>query len=251
MVVDATALATFNGEQPPELGAPEPPRVPWLNEDGSPKYGLKGDGSPRRSPAGPGRPRKDASEQPRTTEAPPPGTPATGPRDYTEDLQSAGTAIWVGLSSMPWTRAHARLWVSQVPGLAAGLNAGAQHNPAVRRRVEKIAGEGSVLWVLPLATSVASLAAGSWQLLQNAQLRDQLAAANDQAFSAFVEQQARAMGLDPDPGPTTPGSETPSDSEATVCEDPSHDQYGHTGCPECQAASSTSPGSSEMYSPVV
>lgn len=32
--------------------APAPPRQPWLNEDGTPKYGTKADGTPKRGPGG-------------------------------------------------------------------------------------------------------------------------------------------------------------------------------------------------------
>jgi hypothetical protein len=202
-VVDQSALAAFNGE-PAEPAAAPPPKLPPVDgADPEAPFGRKPDGTPRRSRPGPGRGnRKDPADEPRTTSTPPPPPPPappaakSEPRDYTADLQGAGTAVWVGLSSTPWTKAHAWLWRSQIGGLAAGLNEGAQHNAAVRRYVEKIAGEGSVLWVLPVATSVASLAVGSWQLLQDKQLREKLGAVNDEAFGEFVMEQAKAMGLD-------------------------------------------------------
>jgi len=204
-VVDQTALAAFNGDPPTSLDAAPPPKLPPPDgADPEAPFGRKADGSPRKSRPGPGRGhRATGADKPRTGELPaeakkPARQSASEPEDYTGALQDAGMAIWVGLSSMPWTGAHAALWRSHVPGLAAALNAGAQQNPAVRRQVTKLTGEGGWLWVVPLAASVSSLAAGSWQILKDQQLRGELKAKNDEMFVAFVEEQVKAMSPDPE-----------------------------------------------------
>jgi hypothetical protein len=210
-VVDQTALAVFNGEPAEQLAAAPPPKLPPPDgADPDAPFGRKADGTARRARPGPGRGHrgKDPADKPRTGELPagpqkPGKQSASDPRDYTEALQSAGLAVWVGLSSTPWTGAHAALWRSHVPVLADALNTGAQQNPAVRRQVEKLTGEGGWLWVLPLAASVSSLAAGSWQILKDRDLRAQLKATNDAMFEAFVEEQVKAMGLATEPDPAT------------------------------------------------
>jgi hypothetical protein len=208
--------------------ADAPPVVPWLNEDGTPKWGTKKDGTPRRAKPGPGAPKRNpAEQQPRTTDqasstpGQDPGNlqPAPAAHDYTGAFRDAGLTIWMGLSAIPFTTGHAFLLHSQIPALATGLNAGAQKNPWLARQAAKLeAGEG-YLWVIPLTVPLASLAMGSWQLIRDQDLRRELGGRNDQLFQAFVTEQAKAAGLNLDdpqgaqepqedpnasPGPTVP-----------------------------------------------
>lgn len=198
--LDADAAA-----QPP---AEAPPMVPWLNEDGSPRWGLKADGTPRRSKPGPGAPKRNGTEKPRTT-AKLPSTPAPKAdklqpageaRDYTAAFRDAGLTVWMALSSVPYTTGHAFLLHSQIPALATGLNQGAAKNPWLRKQADRLeAGEG-YLWVIPLTVPLVSLAMGSWQLIRDSATRQQLGAQNDALFQEFVIEQARAAGMEiPDP----------------------------------------------------
>lgn len=204
------ALNADAGSHP---SADPPPRVPWLNEDGSPRWGSKPDGTPRRSKPGPGAPKRSDAEKPRTTDKAP-STPSAAPgksqpsapaeaKDYTTAFRDAGLTIWMGLSSIPWTTGHAYLLHSQIPALATGLNQGAQKNAWLQKQAGKLeAGEG-YLWLIPLTVPLVSIAMGSWQLIRDGDLRRNLGAQNDQMFQAFIVEQARAAGMDI-PEPETP-----------------------------------------------
>lgn len=185
--------------------AEAPPMVPWLNEDGTPRWGVKADGTPRRSKPGPGAPKRSDAEKPRTTDKPastpakePPKSqpaPAGPPKDYTEDIGGALTLVWMGLASVPFTRAHAAIVRGQTPAMVPAWNQAAQQNPTVRKYVEKLSGEGSWAWVIPVTIVTVPLAAGMWQVTRDRDLRQQLAAQTEKDFAEFITEQARAAGM--------------------------------------------------------
>lgn len=200
--------------------AEAPPRAPWLNEDGSPKYGLKADGTPRKSPAGPGRPRND--DKARTTDkadepggqAPPggaqqPQAPAAV-RDYTTELQDTGMALWMVMSVVPGAGGYAAAWVDSVPDLAAAWNIGAQKNATVRGYVQKFSGEGNWTWVIPVTATSVSAAMSFLAVARNPELRRAAAAENKIQFEAYMTRLMTQLR------PQQPGSEA-SDSPS---EDP-------------------------------
>jgi len=202
--------------------APPPPRVPWLNEDGSARWGYKADGSPRKAKPGTGRPPRDDSERPRTSDKPPSGAPAgetpkgqssTSAKDYSEDIGGALTMVWMGLASVPFTRAHAAIVRAQTPAMVPPWNVAAQQNPTIRKYVEKLSGEGSWAWVIPVTVVTTPLVAGMWQVTRDKNLRGQLAAQTEKDFAEFIVAQARAAGMDV---PTQePEQETPSAESET------------------------------------
>lgn len=208
--------------------APPPPRVPWLNEDGSARWGYKEDGSPRRSKPGTGRPPKDGTDKARTTDKPPPQTPAGGgqsgpdshaagqPRDYSEDIGGALTMVWMGLASVPWTRGHAAIVRAQTPAMVPAWNTAAQQNATVRRYIEKLSGEGSWAWVIPVTIVTLPLAAGMWQVTRDRDLRAGLAAQTEKDFAAFIAEQARAAGMDIPETTSEPQSGFSTDAQGTT-----------------------------------
>lgn len=199
-----------------------PPRVPWLNDDGTPKYGFKADGvTPKRGPGGPGRGNKrSTAEKPRAAERPLADAKGTGvvhaaaaaapsaPRDYTDEIAGGLTMLWMGTASIRWTKAHAAIIRAQTPALVPALNTAAQQNPTIRQGIEKLSGEGSWAWVIPLVVATTPLATGFWQVTRNSQLRAELAAQTDQEFAAFIMEQARAAGMTI-PELTPPAEQTP------------------------------------------
>jgi hypothetical protein len=180
--------------------AAAPPREPWLNDDGTPKYGLKEDGSPRRTRPGPGRAGKTPKDDPgaaRVSE--PPAEPITGRvvKDYTEDLIGAGTLLWLGLAAAGPTKPTAALFRAQLPELAPAWNTAAQHNPQIRRFVETyLAGDGSWAWVIPVTMATVPLITGSVVLLRDRELRGKAAAQTEKDLAAYLEETRAAMGGD-------------------------------------------------------
>jgi hypothetical protein len=179
------ALAADAARTDPE----PPPRAPWLNEDGSARWGTKADGSPRKSRPGPGRGGKDGKA--RTETPPPPGTAGGGgstpARSYREELEGASTVIWLGLAMTPPTRPYATLWASQSEGQVAAWDKAAQASPAVRGFVERyLAGGSHLAWIGPVALSTIPLAAGVGALLRNPELRAQLAAQAEADLGAYM-----------------------------------------------------------------
>lgn len=199
--------------------APPPPRVPWLNDDGSARWGYKANGEPRKAKPGTGRPPRDDSDKPRTSDKPPPepGTPAEGAhnpqsggssqRDYTEDIGGALTMVWMGLASVPWTRGHAAVFRAQTPAMVPAWNTAAQQNAKVRYYVEKLSGEGSWAWVIPVTIVTAPLLTGFWEVTKNRSLRANLAAQTERDFAEFIVAQAKAAGME------VPEPEAQQDSE--------------------------------------
>lgn len=185
-----------------EPAAEPPPRVSWLNEDGSPRYGLKADGTPRKSKPGTGRPRSD--DKPRTTPQLPPGSesPAreksrgTPGRDYTDDIGAALSMAWMGMASIPFTRAHAAIVRAHTPALVPAWNTAAQHNATIRGYIEKMSGDGNLAWVIPVTVVTTPLVIGMWQVTRDPQLRAELAAQTEKEFRAFIREQAQAAGID-------------------------------------------------------
>ena len=203
-VLDADAAA-----QP---AAPPPPRrEPPPDATADAPWGFKADGTPRKGPPGPGRPRKDKADEARTTGQEPASTPAQDPAklqpaaDYSDDIGAALTMVWMGMASIPWTRAHAAIVRIQTPQLVPAWNAAAQQNATIRRYVLKLSGEGSWAWVLPVTITTVPLVLGMWQVTRDPELRAQLAARTEQEFAAFIAEQAAAAGI------TMPGA---GDAEA-------------------------------------
>jgi hypothetical protein len=144
--------------------AEPPPRVPWLLEDGSPRWGVKADGTPRRAHAGPGAPKKDADKA-RTTDTPArdtvvKSTAVAVPKDYSGDLEGSLTMLWLAMGTIPPTQTYAVVIHEATPALVPALNAAAQENEVVRKYVSYLGGTGSYSWALPLAMALAPVAAG-------------------------------------------------------------------------------------------
>lgn len=202
--------------------AEPPPRASWLNEDGSPRWGVKADGTPRKARPGTGRPRND--DKPRTTRELPPGSesPAreqsrgTPGRDYTDEIGAALSMAWMGMASVPFTRAHAAVIRAHTPALIPAWNTAARHNAAIRGAIEKMSGDGNLAWVIPVVVVTTPVALGMWQVTRNGELRAELAAQTEQDFRAFITEQAQAAGIELDhlgedgwPRDETPEGEAP------------------------------------------
>lgn len=207
------ALAADAGAPAPDA-APAPPRVDVDPEaphgraaDGTPlaPHGFKADGTPRRNSPGPGRGRK-GPEAARVAVSGAPTAPGGSPAaaDYTDDLMTLGTTLWVGASSLkggrllgfplPDCRPYAALWHAQLPQQAAAWNVAAQQNPTVRGYVKKFTGEGAMTWVIAVAVAGAGFAAGCAEIARgDAATRDRLAAVNDMKMQAFIAEQTAAL----------------------------------------------------------
>jgi hypothetical protein len=204
--------------------ADPPPRVPWLLEDGSPRWGTKADGTPRKSNPGTGRPPKaNADDKARSTDRapePPKEEPkahsSASSEDYTDDIGGALTMIWMGLAATPWTKGHAAVVRLYTPQMAPAWNTAAQQNATVRKYVKKLSGEGSWGWVLPVTIVTTPLLTGFWQVTRDRDLRAQLAAQTEKDFATFLQEQARAAGMDVDSssGTSTSTEAGPSPSGA-------------------------------------
>lgn len=204
--------------------ADPPPRVPWLNDDGSPRWGTKADGSPRKSNPGTGRPPKNADDKARSTDkAPDPPQvpkPSSNPdaRDFTDDIGAALTMVWMGTAAIPWTKAHAAVIRLYTPNMAPAWNTAAQQNATVRKYVLKLSGEGSWSWVLPVTIVTTPLLTGFWQVTRDADLRRELAAQTEKDFATFLAEQAKAAGMtvpEPESGTTGSPSEGPENPETS------------------------------------
>ena len=175
--------APVDGDEVPEY--PAPPR-----KDPAP-FGVKADGSPRQRKPGPGRGNR-AEDKPRTARSVP-KTPAKGKpaaesdRDYTDTLTGFGSAVWMGLASVPvkHSQAFAAVWQAQLPAQVAAWNKAAQQDATVRRMVEKL--EGGPTWVIGVAIATAPLVGGALAIVRDPQARDQLAARTGEEFAGFLE----------------------------------------------------------------
>lgn len=207
-------------DAPPRQATSADPEAPHgRDENGKPlaPHGIGKNGRPRIKPAGPGR-GKTRDAQPRVTGKTAAAVATTGQppagRDYSEDLAGLGLSVWVGASALkggrlpvvkvpvPDLRPFAYVWHAELGRGVAAWNNAAQHSPAVRGWVEKLAGEGSWQWVIGVGIWSANLLAGFQELAakENAGLRAQAAAANDANLQAFLaEQLAAADG----PAPAT------------------------------------------------
>lgn len=228
------ALRTDAAASPPEH--PGPPRqdsaadpdAPHGRDDaGTPlaPFGInKRTKRPNLKPGGPGRGHK-SDDKPRvtgagTTAAAAPakgagGQPAAAGRDYSEDLAGFGMGIWMGASAVkggrlplikipvPDLRPYAYVWHDQLPRGVAAWNTAAQQNAAVRRWVDKLAGEGSWAWVLGVGIWGSNFLAGCQELAakQNGELRKMAAEANDTNMEAFLAAQLQAAAQTPAPAP--------------------------------------------------
>jgi hypothetical protein len=214
VTVDPAALdAAFEGaldsDASTHTAAPPPPRTPWLNEDGSPKYGLKADGSPKKGAGGPGRGHKARPESaPRgSTKAPATAAPAPAagkvapaapgePKDYTDDISGALFLGWMGLASTPWTKPQAAVVKNCTPQMVPAWNTAAQQNATVRTWVEKLSGEGSWAWLLPVTMTTAPLALGIWESIRDKAARAALTAQTEADWQEFLQATAEAHGLE-------------------------------------------------------
>src|SRR5579862_3668406 len=183
----------LNTDAAAAAGPAEPPKTPWLNPDGSARYGTKADGTPRRSPAGPGRgktkddkPRADTEQDKPADGKPAPSAPVPV-ADYTADLEETGLAVWMVLSCVPFLQAHAAVWNAQVPPMARAWSHAAQRNAAVRKYVERLTGEGGWTWVIPVTVATMPLALNSLAILRDPKLRAELAASNQVNFAEYLK----------------------------------------------------------------
>jgi hypothetical protein len=236
-VLDADAAAAPAAPAPPARPRPADAteEAPW---------GFKADGTPRKGPPGPGRPRKDPDSKPRTAEEPAPAAPAApgsavaliDERSYEEEITSGITTVWMGLSAIPFTQAHAAVLNRNAGELIPALNKAAQQNDSVRKYVLKLSGEGKWAWVLPVAMVTTPLAIGFFQVTVNKDLRAELKAENQVNFRAFLLDQARAAGMTI---PDDPGQPQPQEQE------PGPDLSGQSAGPEDSTPASSSASSSE------
>lgn len=206
------ALAADAGQQAPS-DVPAPPRIdrdpeaPFGRDEGGgliAPHGLRADGKPRLNPAGPGRGKTGAVDKPRVTSGPvaPPGTTVavSGKPDYTDDLMTLGSTVWVGMSALkggrllgvrvPDCRPYAALWNAQLPQQAAAWNAAAQQNPTVRGYVTKFTGEGSMTWLIGVAVAGAGFLAGCVEIAKaDPDKKAAIAAVNDAKMQQFIADQ--------------------------------------------------------------
>lgn len=189
----------------PEVVAPAPPRKPDPAEVAErpkpkPRAKPKGDDTPRVAPAAETAPLPEGK--------------------YAEGLMASGEMAWLALSlnkgiaigkrktpegirpllALPDTRPYAAMFRQHLPALAKTWGDAAKQNATVRKYVSKIAGDGDGSWVLGVAFSSAMFAMGCATIAraENAELRAQLAAANDQAVGEYMQQMAAALGLGAD-----------------------------------------------------
>lgn len=198
--LSAKFQAALDGDAQAHADVPPPPkRESWLNEDGTPRWGLKADGTPRRSPPGPGRP-KDRDDKPRTEDAPAAApAAAAAPRaevpagTYTEALSDTGVGVWMVMSSLPGMGSYAAVFGAQVDSMARAWDLAARKNAAVRRKVERLSGEGDWTWVIPVTISTMPVLIGSFALLRDPKARAELAAQNKIQFEVYMRQMIAAM----------------------------------------------------------
>lgn len=191
---------------PPRVAESADPDAPHGRaDDGTPNapYGLKSDGKPRLKPAGPGRGHKSAGDKPREIDKPPEAKTPAAAGDYTDQLTTLATAVWIGGSAFqggtlpllkvrtPDLRAYAMLWHQQMPAHIAAWNAACQQSPAVRGWVGKFGGEGGMSWVIGVGVVSANFLAAATELAkkENAELRAQFADANGRALAEFLAAQ--------------------------------------------------------------
>lgn len=203
---------------------PPPPKTPWLNEDGTPKYGFKADGvTPKKGPGGPGRPKTDDAGKARegppgaSTPAgdPPKPQPAEGERDYSGDIEGIAFLAWMATASTPWTKAQAAIIKNATPMLVPSWNSAAQHNSTIRSWVEKFSGAGGLAWIPPVVASTTALSVGLWESMRNPQVRAGLAGQTAQDWQDFIAETARANGMTP-PGENGSGPQPQPGSPSTA-----------------------------------
>lgn len=191
------ALAKDAGIPAPaaETVMPAPPRKPDPSETPAPAR-------PARKP----RPAKD--DRPRVAEAaPPPPSDAKG--DYTEGLTNLGGQVWFAASALrggripvlniplPDARPYAFAFRQQLPTLVAAANEAAKQNSTVRRHVVKWTGDGSMSWVLGAGIAVMGVLGSLVEIGKApAEVRAQLAEANDAAVAAELQKIVKAMGFE-------------------------------------------------------
>ena len=209
VVVDPGALEeAFQGaldtDAAAHQSAPAPPRQPWLNEDGSPKYGLKADGTPKKGPGGPGRGNRRTGDTAPRGDAPAASTPAPGAvnlqsgvaADYSDDIAGALFLAWMGLASTPWTRAQAAVVKNSTPQMVPAWNSAAQQNATIRAWVTKLSGEGSWAWIIPVTMTTTPLVLGIWESIRDKEARAALNAQTKIDWDEFLAETAKAHGLE-------------------------------------------------------
>lgn len=200
-LADEDIAGAFDAALAADAGAPAPaaePAAPAPPRRADPADVVK----PKPKP----RPRKpSADEQPRV--APVEESAPLPAGKYAEGLQSFGEGIWlvasmnqgikIGPISTPDTRPYAALFKQYLPALATTWGEAARQNPSVRRVVGKLAGGGGGSWMLGVCFSSAMFAMGCATLAraENAELRAQLAGANDIAVQAYLQEMTEALGL--------------------------------------------------------
>lgn len=247
--LDSALDAALNQDATLHLDVPPPPkREPWINEDGSARWGYKDNGEPRRAAPGPGRGgKKNPDDQPRAgdgaTPPVPPSSPAgaAGPageeKDYTPDLIDTGLGVWMAISSIgmlvPAAHAVGAVWNPMIPQMAGAANQAAQHNKKARQWVEKMSGEGGFTWVIPVTAAVAGVVLGVVGVLRDPVIRANAIEANQVMFSQYLQhltgqRQSESSGADSEP-PTTTSPASPSEaSSEPEPEDPLAD-LSHSG----------------------
>jgi hypothetical protein len=196
------------------MAAPEPGEAPDYpappRKDPEAPYGYMDDGvTPKKAM---GRPKSDPASKPRTAKtvpaAPPRGSKSSAvaeARDYTQGLTDVGTAVWVGLAGLPWTRPYSVLWRAQVPAMARAWNAAAQENAQVRVKVAKIAsGEGG-MWILGVALATAPVLGGVVALLSDREARAQFMAQGELDLQEWMTVNMPAQA--PEPQDAAPAAE--------------------------------------------
>jgi hypothetical protein len=192
--------------------APPPPRTPWLNEDGSPKYGLKADGTPKKGPGGPGRGKtKTAADQARGDDKPStPGqdAPKSQPvdKDYSKDVEGTVFVAWMSLAVIPWTKPQAAIVKNATPMLVPAWSNAAQQNAMVRGWVEKFSGEGNYTCLIPLMATTGAVVAALWESVRDPSVRKLLRQQTEEDWAAFSAEMMAAQQAGPEAngqGPTS------------------------------------------------
>lgn len=192
--LDQAFQAAMEGPAKPRSEAKAPPEVDHdaphgRDEAGVPlaPFGLTKEGKPKRTAGG--RPLKDSADRSRTVSAqpsPPPVPPAgqkakPDPRNWTEELDGLGDALWFGLSAVskvapsvpilgkliPEEKLAAQAFVlsETKPRLVAAVNLAAQHNAKAAGFCKKLEG-GDGLWALTamfMVMPVLSLSVTIWK----------------------------------------------------------------------------------------
>lgn len=260
--LDQQFAAAFSGPARPTAEAKTPadidPEAPFGRaEDNTPiaPYGTTKDGRIRRSAGG--RPAKGSGDHPRTA---PPGdvaaapqdaagrSPKPEPRDWSDELDGLGDAVWFGLSAaatvapnipiigrkIPAEKisAEAFILLETKPRIVAAVNLAAQHSARAARFCQGLEG-GDTLWALTcmfMVVPVVSLGITVWKGDEAELLADDLPSVKEMAAKNGEKMDLMLARINAQIAAATQAA-----TAIVVCQNTSHDLYGLQGCTECAA----------------